>query len=183
MTTSTIEEQGVDLEQAIERLDEQIGKQRAEVAEWEGKQREAASLLAELQSSYAEAAAEVVQGRRAPTEKLAKQIEDLREKLLGFGRVVVTKRAQLSDLQSRLQPFRDEQTRLVRMRMIAEERAAVEKDVADAAQALTDLDAAAARFGNGLTSLRQREYIDEGTRHFAFDQAFALQRRSNGMRA
>jgi len=181
MTTATVEP-SADLEQAIEHLDERIGKQRAEVAEWEARERECNSLLAELRAQYIEAAGLKVQGKSSPVDTLAKRIEDLKEKSIGFAHVVATKREQLSDLQSRLQPLRDEQTRLARAREIAEERAAVEKVAGDAAQALNDLDAVAARFGNLLSSLRQRQYTDESNKHLAFDAAFALERRVHGQR-
>jgi chromosome segregation ATPase len=180
MTTAVVEQD--ELEQEIEQLDEQIGRARADVAEWENKQREANSLLVELQSSYAEAAAEVVQGRRAPTEKLAKQIDDLREQLLGFGRVITTKREQLSDLQARLQPLQVEKTRIVRGRLVEEERVAVASLIADTECALTDMNELALRFGNGVAELRARKYLDESNRRAAFDAAQSLQRRGMGMR-
>jgi chromosome segregation ATPase len=181
MTTAVVEQD--ELEQEIEQLDEQIGRARAELAEWENKQREANSLLVELQSSYAEAAAEIVQGRRAPTEKLAKQIDDLREQLLGFGRVITTKREQLSDLQARLQPLQVEKTRIVRGRLVEEERIAVASLVAQTESALVDLNALALKFGNGVHQLRATKYIDESNRRVAFDAAQSLERRGAGMRA
>jgi chromosome segregation ATPase len=181
MTTATVEP-SADLEKAIEHLDEQIGKQRAEVAEWEARERECNSLLAELRHSYIEAAGQKVMGRASPVDKLASQIETLKEQSIGFAHVIGVKREILSDLQSRLQPLHAEQTRLQRAREIAEERAAVEKVAGDAAQALNDLDAVAARFGSLLSSLRQRQYTDESSKHLAFDAAFALERRVHGQR-
>jgi hypothetical protein len=180
MTTAAVEP-SVDLEQAIEHLDEQIGKQRAELAEWEGKQREANSLLAELQSSYAEAAAEVVQGRRAPTEKLAKQIEDLREKLLGFGRVITTKRQQLADLQARLQPLHAEQSQRAQARRIEDEAQLTAQLIAKAERALADKVQAEKVFVETVLALRSHEYFGEQSKRIAMDSAQSLCRRSAGM--
>jgi chromosome segregation ATPase len=170
------------LEKGVEQLESEIGRARVDLAEWEGKQREASSLLAELQRSYAEAAAEVVQGRRAPTEKLAKQIEDLREKLLGFGRVIDTKREQLSDLQARLQPLHAEQSRLAQAQAIHEEKLATERLIAETEAALARMNEAAAKFVGGVNALRERSYIAAENKRLAFDSAQTLARRSNGFR-
>jgi len=182
MTTSAAVEPSVDLEQAIEQLDEQIGRARADLSEWESRQREANSLLSELQSSYAEAAAEVVQGRRAPTEKLAKQIEDLREKLLGFGRVIATKREQLADLQARLQPLYAEQSRLGQLRAVAEEKEQTDCLIEEAEATLNVRDNAAKKLIEALIQLRSRKYMGEMARRAAFDGAQRLERLSHGMR-
>lgn len=183
MTASALVESSVDLEQAIAQLEVEIGRARMDLAEWESKQREANSLLAELQSLYAEAAAELVQGRRAPTEKLAKQIEDLREKLLGFGRVVSTKREQLSDLQARLQPLHLEHSQRAQARADAAETAGTDLLIDNAEKALSERDSAAKRFFAALIELRSRKYRVEPSRRKAFGAAETLERRAAGMRA
>lgn len=181
MTTAAVD-QDVELEQAIEILDEQIGKQRLEVAEWEQKERECNHLLADLQQNYIEAAGQRVMGKQAPTDVLAKQIDDLKTKSVGFAHVVATKRAQLSDLQTRLAPLYEQQTKRAQQRNLENERLAVEEEIAAATAALDDAERAALRFAEGLQALRSRVYLDEKTKSRAFDAAFALQRRSQGMR-
>ncbi len=81
MGTSVAVDQNVELSQAIEQLDDEIGRARADLAEWEQRERECNSLLAELRQSYVEAAGLKVMGKSAPVDTLAKRIDDLKEKI------------------------------------------------------------------------------------------------------
>src|SRR5580698_9714963 len=120
---ATAVEQGQQLEEGIERLEKEIETTRVDIAEWENRERECNSLLSELRHSYIEAAALKVQGKSAPVDTLAKRIEDLKEKSVGFAHVVATKRDQLADLQARLQPLHVELSQREQARLIAQEKA------------------------------------------------------------
>jgi chromosome segregation ATPase len=182
MTTSVVEP-GQQLEQEIEQFERDIEATRAEILEWETRQRECDSLLNELRAQYIEAAGLKVQGKPAPVDKLASQIETLKEQSIGFSHVIGLKREQLSDLQSRLQPLQVQITELVRSRLVEEERVAVASLIAQTERALADLNALALTFGNGVHQLRATKYIDESNRRAAFDAAQSLERRGAGMRA
>ena len=181
MTTASIEPEQ-QLEQGIERIEKEIETTRVDIAEWETRERECNSLLASLRAQYVEAAGLKVQGKSAPVDKLASQIETLKEQSIGFAHVIGVKREQLGDLQSRLQPLHVEQSQRAQARMIAEEKAAIEKMVKETDQALADLNAAAQKFANGVTAIRQHVYINEANKHYGFDEAFRLQRLSQGQR-
>jgi len=187
MATSVMDQgqQESALEQAIEQLDEQIGRQRADLFEWEDKQKSGNALLADLKVQHVQTCADQVLGKASPSAatKIAGQITDLENKLLGIGRIVSVKRDELAEAQAALQPLHVALTERAQARMIVEERNTVETIVADTEQALADLNSAAERFATGLNSLRQRQYRDEKNRSFAFDNAQSLQRRGAGMRA
>jgi predicted nucleic acid-binding Zn-ribbon protein len=181
MTTRVVEP-GLQLEMEIEQFERDIEATRAEILEWETRERECNSLLTELRAQYVEAAGLKVMGKSAPVDNLASQIETLKEQSIGYSHVIGVKREQLSDLQSRLQPLHEQQAKRVEAHNIAAERTAVEEQIAAATQALDDLENGALRFATGLRAIRERAYLDEKTKAFAFDQAFALQRRSVGQR-
>lgn len=181
MAPSAVVEQD-DLTQNIERLEDEIGLARADIAEWEGKERECNGLLTELRQSYIEAAGLKVQGKSSPVDALTKRIDDLKEKSIGFAHVITTKRQQLADLQARMQPLNAEQSQRAQARMIVEEKSAVEQTVASMEQSLADLNRAATSFANGLQSLRSRQYLSETNKHLAFDNAATLERRIHGLR-
>jgi hypothetical protein len=185
MTTVAVEQQqGVDLEQAIEQLDERIGKQRLEVFEWEEKGKSASKFLAELRAQHTELCAEAVLGKasQGAVNKVAAQILDVGNKLIGIEKIVSLKRTELSELQSALQPLHAEQSRLARARAINEERIATLELISSTEEALASLNASAQRLAAGLNELRAKQYIDEGNRRIAFDSAQGLQRQSLGMR-
>jgi len=181
MTTAAAVEPGVELDRSIEVLERRIEDKLAEVLEWESKEKEGTSLLASLKARYIEAASEAVQGRRSPTETLSQQIEGLTEKLVGIVHVISIRREELSELKAALQPLQIERTRVVRARLVEEERASVTELIAQTERALTDMNELALRFGNGVAELRARKYLDEGNRRSAFDNAQRLQRLGLGM--
>jgi hypothetical protein len=182
MTTAAAVEPGVELDRAIEVLEKRIEDKTAEVLEWESKEKEGNSLLSELRAKYIEAASEAVQGRKSPTDALSQQIEGLTEKLVGITRVVAIRRDDLSELRAALQPLQVEKTKVMRGKLVEEERVAVAELIGETERALTDLNAAAEKLANGINELRARKYLDEGNRRSAADNAQSLQRRAAGMR-
>ena len=186
MATVALEQdqQQSDLENSIAALDERIGRQRLEVHEWEEKARSASQFLSELRAQHAETCADGVLGKtsQGAVNKIAAQIVDVENKTIGLETIVSLKRSELSELQSALQPLHEQQSRLAQQRNIENERLAVEEEIAAATGALDDAERAALRFAQGLQALRARVYLDEKTKSHAFDAAFALQRRSQGMR-
>jgi hypothetical protein len=182
MTTAAAVEPGIELDRAIEVLEKRIEDKLAEVLEWESKEKEGNSLLASLKARYVEAASEAVQGRKAPTDELSQQIEGLTEKLVGITRVIALRREELTELREGLHPLQVEKTKVVRGRLVEEERLAVASLIAATERALTDMNELALKFGNGVAELRARKYLDESNRRAAFDAAQSLQRRGMGMR-
>jgi hypothetical protein len=187
MATAAMEQdqQQSDLENSIAALDERIGRQRLEVHEWEEKARSASEFLSELRAQHAETCADAVLGKasQGAVNKIAGQIVDVENKVIGIEKIVAVKRNELSESQAALQPLQIEQTRLAQARMIAEERDATEQLIAATDRALADLNTAATKFADGINSLRQRRYIGEANKHTAFDAAQSLERRGAGMRA
>jgi hypothetical protein len=179
---ATAVEQGQQLEHGIERIEKEIETMRVDIAEWESRERECNSLLAELRQSYIEAAGLKVQGKSAPVDTLAKRIDDLKEKSIGFAHVIATKREQLSDLQARLQPLRIEQSERAQQLELAREKEQTDALLAEGEKVLAVRDSAAKKFVEALIQLRSTTYRGEGARRAAFDGAQRLERISNGMR-
>jgi hypothetical protein len=184
MATSVVEQQGVDLESAIGQLDERIGRQRLEVHEWEEKGKSASKFLAELRAQHAEICADAVLGKasQGAVNKVAGQIVDVENKVIGIEKIVSFKRSELSELQNALQPLHSAQTERARERAINEERVATLQMISSTEEALASLNASAQKLADGLKQLRAKTYISETNRRLAFDSAQGLQRQSLGMR-
>jgi hypothetical protein len=183
--TSVMEQQGVDLEHAIEQLDERIGRQRLEVHEWEEKGKSASKFLAELRAQHTEICADVVLGKasQGAVNKITGQILDLENKLIGIEKIVSLKRSELAELQSALQPLHVQQSERAQARAVEEEGQLTAQRIAKAERALADKVQSEKVFVETVLALRAHTYLSEASRRLAMDASQSLARRNNGFRS
>jgi hypothetical protein len=184
MATSVAVDQDVELEQAVAALDERIGRQRLEVHEWEEKGKSASAFLAELRAQHTEICADAVLGKasQGAVNKVAAQIVDVENKVIGIEKIVSLKRSELSELQSALQPLHEQQSQRAQQRELVKEKERTDALLDEAERLLTVRDSAAKTFVEALITLRSTTYRNVKTRGAAFDGAQRLERMSNGMR-
>lgn len=173
-----------ELEAAVGKFDKEIARVEVDLRDWRAQSQDANDSLQLLEEQYADACTKLAQKQGGAEEpsKIQARTQVLRDRLVGIKNVIAERESTLNALRAEIATLHAEQSQRAQARNIAEERQTVETLVADAEQALNDLNNAATRFANGLRAIRERQYVSEGTRHFGFDKAFALQRIAAGQR-